>query len=43
MTAPKKLTYLTVEEYLESEANASVRREYVDVDVLPSLKERDSG
>lgn len=34
MTAPKKLTYLTVEEYLESEANASVKREYVDGQVF---------
>ncbi len=34
MTAPKKLTYLTVEEYLESETNASVRREYVDGQVF---------
>jgi Uma2 family endonuclease len=34
MTAPKKLTYLTVEQYLESEAHAAVRREYVDGQVF---------
>ena len=34
MTAPKKLTYLTVEQYLESEADVAVRREYVDGQVF---------
>lgn len=34
MTAGKKLKYLTVEQYLSSEAQAGVRREYVDGQVF---------